>query len=47
MIVGFGLIGFGVATVIPIVYSLSAKTTTMSTSAALAAVSTVGFSGFW
>jgi fucose permease len=46
VIIGFGLIGFGVATVIPIVYSLSAKTTTMSTSAALAAVSTVGFSGF-
>ena len=46
VIIGFGLIGFGVATVIPIVYSLSAETTTMSTSAALAAVSTVGFSGF-
>ena len=46
VIIGLGLIGFGVATVIPIVYSLSAKTTTMSTSAALAAVSTVGFSGF-
>jgi fucose permease len=46
VLIGFGLIGFGVATVIPIVYSLSAKTTTMSTSAALAAVSTVGFSGF-
>ncbi|WP_276485101.1 MFS transporter [Paraflavitalea pollutisoli] len=46
VIIGFGLIGFGVATVIPIVYTLSAKTTTMSTSAALAAVSTVGFSGF-
>lgn len=45
-LIGFGLIGLGVATVIPIVYSLSAKTTTMSTSAALAAVSTVGFSGF-
>lgn len=45
-IIGFGLVGFGVATVIPIVYSLSAKTTTMGTSAALAAVSTVGFSGF-
>lgn len=46
VIIGLGLIGFGVATVIPIVYSLSAKTSTMSTSAALAAVSTVGFSGF-
>lgn len=46
VLIGFGLIGFGVATVIPIVYSLGAKTTTMSTSAALAAVSTVGFSGF-
>jgi len=46
VIIGLGLVGFGVATVIPIVYSLSAKTSTMSTSAALAAVSTVGFSGF-
>jgi MFS family permease len=46
VIAGFALVGFGVSTVIPIVYSLSAKTTTMSTSAALAAVSTVGFSGF-
>jgi len=46
VIIGFGLIGFGVATVIPIVYSLSARSATMSTSAALAAVSTVGFSGF-
>jgi MFS family permease len=45
-IIGFGLVGFGVATVIPIVYSLSAKSSTMHTSAALAAVSTVGFSGF-
>lgn len=46
VMIGFGLVGFGVATVIPIVYTLSAKTSTMSTSAALAAVSTVGFSGF-
>jgi len=46
VIIGFGLVGFGVATIIPIVYSLAARTKTMAPSTALAAVSTVGFSGF-
>ncbi len=46
VITGFGLVGFGVATIIPIVYSLSGRTKTMATSTALAAVSTVGFTGF-
>lgn len=46
VIVGFGLVGLGVATIIPIVYSLAGKSKTMATSAALAAVSTVGFTGF-
>ena len=46
VIAGFGLVGFGVATIIPIVYSLSGRTKTMATSTALAAVSTVGFTGF-
>jgi MFS family permease len=43
---GFLLVGFGVSSVVPIVYSLAGKTTTMSTGQALAAVSTVGFAGF-
>lgn len=43
---GFMLVGFGVSSVVPIVYSLAGKTTTMSTGQALAAVSTVGFAGF-
>ncbi len=46
VILGFGLVGFGVSTIIPIVYSLAGRTETMATSAALAAVSTVGFTGF-
>jgi predicted MFS family arabinose efflux permease len=46
VIVGFGFVGLGVATIIPIVYSLAGKSKTMATSAALAAVSTVGFTGF-
>jgi len=46
VIIGFGMVGFGVATIIPIVYSLSGRTKTMTTSSALAAVSTVGFTGF-
>jgi MFS family permease len=43
---GFMLVGFGVSSVVPIVYSMAGKTTTMSTGQALAAVSTVGFAGF-
>lgn len=46
VMVGFGLVGFGVSSVIPIVYILSAKTKSMPPSTALAAVSSVGFSGF-
>lgn len=43
---GFLLVGFGVSSVVPIVYGLAGKSTTMSASAALAAVSTIGFLGF-
>ncbi|MDX2047764.1 MAG: MFS transporter [Chitinophagaceae bacterium] len=46
VIAGFGLVGFGVATIIPIVYSLAGRNKTMPASVALAAVSTVGFTGF-
>lgn len=46
VIIGFGLVGLGVSTIIPIVYSLSGRSKTMATSTALAAVSTVGFTGF-
>lgn len=44
--IGFLLVGFGVASVIPIVYGIAGKTSSMSTSMALAAVSTIGFLGF-
>jgi MFS family permease len=43
---GFLLVGFGVSSVIPIVYGLAGKSTKMSPSAALAAVSTISFLGF-
>ena len=43
---GFLLVGFGVSSVVPIVYGLAGKSTTMSASSALAAVSTIGFLGF-
>jgi MFS family permease len=43
---GFLLVGFGVSSVVPIVYGLAGKSATMSASAALAAVSTIGFLGF-
>ena len=40
------MVGFGVATVIPIVYTLAGGNKKMPASVALAAVSTVGFTGF-
>lgn len=43
---GFLLVGFGVSSVVPIVYGLAGKSKVMSTSVALAAVSTIGFLGF-
>ena len=43
---GFALVGFGVSTIIPIAYSVAASSKTMKASIALAAVSTIGFSGF-
>ena len=45
-ITGFLLVGFGVSSVVPIVYGLAGKTTKMSAGAALAAVSTISFVGF-
>ena len=46
VIIGFALVGFGVSSVIPIVYMLSAKSKSMAPSAAIAAVSSIGFTGF-
>ncbi len=45
-IVGFSFVGFGVSTVIPIAYMLAGRSKTMKASVALAAVSTIGFTGF-
>ena len=44
--IGFLLVGFGVSSVVPIVFSLAGKSTNMSPSAALASVSTISFLGF-
>ena len=46
VIAGFAMVGFGVATIIPIVYSIAGENKVMPPSVALAAVSTVGFTGF-
>lgn len=46
VIIGFAMVGFGVAAIIPIVYSLAGKSKTMAPGTALAAVSTLGFTGF-
>ncbi|MBD1392694.1 MFS transporter [Mucilaginibacter sp. ZB1P21] len=43
---GFLLVGFGVSSVVPLVYSAAGKSKTMSAGVALAAVSTIGFMGF-
>ncbi len=43
---GFFFVGLGVSTVIPLVYSAAGKSSAMSQSMALAAVSTLGFFGF-
>jgi len=46
VLLGYAAVGFGVATIFPIVYTAAAKSKTMAPSIALAAVSTIGFTGF-
>jgi MFS family permease len=45
-IIGFLLVGAGVSSVVPMVYSAAGKSTTMSPGASIAAVSTISFIGF-
>ena len=45
-ILGFLLVGFGVSSVVPLIYSAAGKSKTLSPGMALAAVSTIGFLGF-
>ena len=45
-IIGFFLVGFGVSSVVPLVYSAAGKSKVMSAGVAIAAVSTIGFFGF-
>jgi len=45
-ILGFILIGFGVSCVVPMIFSLAGKSKNMSSSSALASISTVGYLGF-
>jgi MFS family permease len=44
---GFLLVGFGVSSVVPMVYGLAGKSKTMSPGVALSAVSSIGFLGFF
>lgn len=44
--IGFLLVGIGVSSVVPLVYSSAGKSKTMSPGVALTAVSTIGFIGF-
>ena len=46
VIVGYALVGLGVSSVIPIVYMIAGRSKTMAPAAALATVSTIGFTGF-
>jgi MFS family permease len=46
VIIGYAMVGLGVSSVIPIVYMIAGKSTVMAPAAALAAVSTIGFTGF-
>ena len=43
---GFILVGFGVSCVVPMVFSLAGKSKSMSSSSALASISTIGYLGF-
>jgi MFS family permease len=45
-VIGFILVGFGVSCVVPMIFSLAGKSTNMSSSSALASISTVGYLGF-
>ncbi|UII25465.1 MFS transporter [Fulvivirga maritima] len=45
-VIGLLIVGIGVSSVVPLVYSVAGKTKQMSSSAALASVSTFGFLGF-
>lgn len=45
-IIGFLMVGFGVSSVIPLVYSIAGKSKKMSAGVAIAAVSSIGFLGF-
>jgi MFS family permease len=45
-ILGFFLVGFGVSSVVPLVYGTAGKSKRMSAGVAIAAVSTIGFFGF-
>lgn len=46
VIVGFGMVGLGLATVVPTVYGAAGRSPNMSAGVAIAAVSTVGYTGF-
>jgi MFS family permease len=44
--IGFMLVGFGVSCIVPLVFNLAGKSTTMSSGTAIASVSTISYFGF-
>jgi MFS family permease len=46
VVLGFTLVGAGLSTVVPLAYSAAGRSTSMPSGVALAAVSTVGYTGF-
>jgi MFS family permease len=43
---GFVMVGFGVSCIVPMIFALAGKSTNMSSSSALASISTIGYLGF-
>jgi len=46
IVIGFGITGLGLSTIVPLIYSEAGHSKTMSAGVALAAISTVGIGGF-
>jgi MFS family permease len=46
VVLGFGVAGLGLSTIVPLIYSQAGHSKTMSAGVALAAISTVGIGGF-
>eukprot|EP01031_Cornospumella_fuschlensis_P021195 gene21195-25967_t len=46
VVIGFGITGLGLSTIVPLIYSEAGHSKTMAAGVALAAISTLGIAGF-